>query len=67
MSVELPGDDVLQPGTPRTLFSSHALGHVGKKNYDVSLDGQRFLMIVPVGEAGSSPITVTLNWDVESR
>ncbi len=58
MAVELTGDDDLQPGTPQALFSSRALGHVGKQNYDLSPDGQRFLMIVAVGEAASSPITV---------
>jgi len=28
----------------------------------VTADGQRFLVLVPVGDASSSPITVVLNW-----
>ena len=31
--------------------------------YDVSADGQRFLINAPVENAGSAPITVVVNWD----
>ncbi len=31
-------------------------------NYAVAPDGERFLINTDVGEAGSSPITVVLNW-----
>lgn len=30
--------------------------------YDVTADGQRFLMSVPLGNVDSAPITVVLNW-----
>jgi hypothetical protein len=33
-----------------------------RQQYDVSLDGQRFLINVPVAEGSSSPITLVLNW-----
>jgi hypothetical protein len=30
--------------------------------YDVSPDGQRFLVSVPTSDPGSSQVTVVLNW-----
>jgi len=30
--------------------------------FDVTADGQRFLVIAPAGESKRSPITVVLNW-----
>jgi eukaryotic-like serine/threonine-protein kinase len=34
----------------------------GPSQYDVSPDGQRFLLLVPIGSATPAPITVRLNW-----
>jgi hypothetical protein len=31
-------------------------------NYDVVADGSRFLVSTPVEGAGTSPITVVMNW-----
>ena len=33
-----------------------------RMNYDVSGDGKRFLVSTPVEGAGTSPITVVMNW-----
>jgi hypothetical protein len=30
--------------------------------FDVSIDDQRFLISVPIGDAAKTPITVVLNW-----
>jgi hypothetical protein len=37
--------------------------------YDVSPDGQRFLMLKPTGEAGTAPtqINLVLNWSEELK
>jgi len=33
-----------------------------QRRYDVSADGQRFLMNIPVGGVTLAPITVIVNW-----
>jgi Tol biopolymer transport system component len=45
---------------PRALFQTHALGGLGNR-YDVSDDGQRFLVLIQK-EENSSPLTLVLNW-----
>jgi Tol biopolymer transport system component len=53
----------VRPGTPAILFHAPLVPSVqyvsGRNQYDVSSDGQRFIMNVPTG---SAPITVVLNW-----
>ena len=36
-------------------------------NYDLSPDGQRFLMLAPVGTGGATQINVVLNWTEELK
>ena len=63
----------LQVGTPQVLFAGPFVREVpnsGAHNYDVTVDGQRFLMLETVAdEVGSEPpreqITVVLNWHQE--
>jgi serine/threonine protein kinase len=38
---------------------------VGISPYDVSADGQRFIVIMPVGSPETADISVILNWDAE--
>jgi Tol biopolymer transport system component len=52
---------------PRTLFTSTDLrgpitSHLGRNRYDVTADGQSFLIIQSVADPASSPITVVANW-----
>ncbi len=35
---------------------------IGSVRYDVSADGRRFLVDVPVGEAATPPLTLVVNW-----
>ena len=49
-----------KPGTPRELFTG--LRGLGGHNFDVSPDGQRFLVITEGLETSSAPIVVVLNW-----
>jgi Tol biopolymer transport system component len=48
------------------LFRHHALtlsrGGLARSPYDVSPDGQRFLVMIPVEPPRSAPISVLLNW-----
>jgi dipeptidyl aminopeptidase/acylaminoacyl peptidase len=62
VSVQAHGD-AFRTGTPVTLFelrpeifSSPGLA------FNVTRDGQRFLLMEPVGESGSQSMTVVLNW-----
>jgi hypothetical protein len=68
MAVPIAGTTSLEVGTPVPLFNAGLLGGpvlvTGfRPQYDVTADGQRFLLNVPVNEKASSPaITVVMNW-----
>lgn len=59
----------LELGTPRALFTipfaQLTSGDLAPYTYDVMPDGQRFLALVPAGDAVSPPMTVILNWQAE--
>ena len=52
------------PSAPRPLFRVHVAppGDPYLSNYDVTSDGQRFLVRVPVHDVASAPIHVVTNW-----
>jgi Tol biopolymer transport system component len=57
----------VQLGIPKALFRASVLGGTGGAptvawRWDVSRDGQRFLINTSLEEADASPITVLLNW-----
>jgi hypothetical protein len=47
-------------GAVKPVFQTPITG--GRSQYDVSPDGQRFLINVVAGQTAAAPITVTLNW-----
>jgi Tol biopolymer transport system component len=47
--------------TPRELFSTTAVANPGLP-YDVTPDGQRFLVVEPAAGGNSNPLTVIVNW-----
>ena len=49
-------------GAPHPLFRTRP---VGVERYDVTADGQRFLVAVPADESWGGPATVVLNWPEE--
>jgi Tol biopolymer transport system component len=58
-----------EPGSPTPLFATRvggALQGTFRQQYDVSSDGQRFLMNT-ITEEAASPITVILNWNPEAK
>jgi eukaryotic-like serine/threonine-protein kinase len=70
VAVEIATQPGFVAGTPRTLFEGHyAMAPVTFPNYDVSPDGQRFLMLKPVeqAESASTQINVVLNWFEELK
>jgi eukaryotic-like serine/threonine-protein kinase len=58
MSVDIRAKPVFEAGAPRPLFQL-PLGFIG---VDVTADGKRFLVAVPVAQSASVPFTVVLNW-----
>ena len=70
MAVDIITQPAFAVGKPRMLFEGryeHAV--VPSVDYAVSADGQRFLMLKPIEEAGSAPthINVVLNWFEELK
>src|SRR5207302_268614 len=68
MAVDIATQPGFAPGTPRVLFEGGDELVSPGANYDVSPDGQRFLMIKS-NEQQSAPtqINVVLNWFAENR
>jgi Tol biopolymer transport system component len=58
MSVDIRAKPVFEAGAPRPLFQL-PLGFIG---VEVTADGRRFLVAVPVAQSASVPFTVVLNW-----
>jgi Tol biopolymer transport system component len=70
MAVDIVTQPGFTAGKPRTLFEGQYQPTAATfPNYDVSLDGQRFLMLKPVDQAQASPtqINVVLNWFEELK
>jgi len=60
-SVELSLSPAFLPGTPKALFQMPGEGGPSAgSNWEVTSDGQRFLMVVP--RSTTTPFTVVLNW-----
>jgi eukaryotic-like serine/threonine-protein kinase len=57
-------------GTPELLFRVQEGGRLSggrTRGYDVTPDGQRFLLVTPVERPGTAPITVITNWTDELK
>jgi Tol biopolymer transport system component len=70
MAVDIAVQPGFAAGKPKVLFEGRYNAAQGATpNYDVSPDGQRFLMIRPVEQAQSAPtqINVVLNWFEELK
>jgi serine/threonine protein kinase/Tol biopolymer transport system component len=52
----------LEAGTPVPLFEVRILDHPSLRQYDVTADGQRFLLDRPITQESSDPITLVQNW-----
>ncbi len=66
MAVEVKAGSTFEAGLPKFLFETR-LKSGGNRQYDVSSDGQRFLINLAVGEESSAPITLVLNWTAELK
>jgi Tol biopolymer transport system component len=62
MAVEVKaGPASFEAGIPKALFEAPVTSEMRRNRYVVTADGQRFLMLTPVGEQ-STPLIVVLNW-----
>ena len=62
MAVPIKSGAVLEPGVPRSLFQTGFAAFTRTIQFDVTPDGQRFLILFPMAKKASSLITVVLNW-----
>jgi Tol biopolymer transport system component len=70
MAVDIATQPGLAVGKPHMLFEGpYVPTPTTSPNYDVSPDGQRFLMLKPIEQAGAAPtqINVVLNWFEELK
>ena len=69
MSVEVETEPEFKAGTAEMLFEGiYALGGIMGTQYDVSLDGERFLMLAPATEDPEGHrIAVIENWFEELK
>jgi serine/threonine protein kinase/Tol biopolymer transport system component len=61
MAVPIKAGTALEPGVPIALFETRTRNKGGWR-YDVTPDGQRFLVITKVQEQEALPMTVVVNW-----
>jgi len=66
MAVPIRTDSGFEFGTPQVLFQT-SMPVIPFCKYDVSGDGQRFLVNSVVGEARANPITLIQNWTAELK
>ncbi|MBF8296773.1 MAG: serine/threonine protein kinase [Bacteroidetes bacterium] len=61
------GSTTVDVGSARSLFQIRPFGGGARDIYDVTSDGQRFLVASPGSEEISSPVTLVVNWTAEIR
>jgi hypothetical protein len=70
MAVPLGIGPNFDAGPPAALFQAHARELVATSeqvNYDVTKDGQRFLINTQVKNADTHPMSVILNWGADLK
>jgi Tol biopolymer transport system component len=71
MAVPIRAGATFEAGTSALLFQTQLFGlgvaEAYSQQYDVTADGQRFLLNVDMSEAIAAPITVVLNWTAGIR
>jgi serine/threonine-protein kinase len=66
MAVPVAAGETFSPGQPRVLFEAPWYeADPGAPNYDVSLDGQRFLLVLPARPDGPERLNVVQEWEAE--
>ena len=64
MAVEVRLEPTFSPGVPTLLFDPRAR-KINGRQYDVTSNGNRFLVNQTVGQPAVEPLTLVLNWTSE--
>jgi len=56
------GENFFRPGTAKPLFQTRLESDPNTRQYDVTPDGQRFLLNQRLPDNADAPITVVVNW-----
>jgi Tol biopolymer transport system component/predicted Ser/Thr protein kinase len=67
MAVDISAGQGISAGIPHALFQTSAGNGATGRHYDVSADGQRFLVYSSYSRSADAPITVVLNWWAELK
>ncbi len=65
MAVDITADEDFTAGNPKLLFEDRGMPLGAAANYDVSLDGERFVMVQP--QPAGRQLNVVLNWFEELK
>ena len=68
MAVAVKTGGNFEAGSPQILFQTHLrqpISAVDRVSYDVTADGQKFLVNTKVDEPNAVPLSVILNWAAE--
>lgn len=68
MAVAVKPGASFEAGSPVVLFQTHRSQPVSAQDffsYDVSSEGQRFLLLTKVNDPNPAPLSVLLNWTSE--
>jgi hypothetical protein len=66
MAVAVRTGTTLEAEAPRPLFEAR-IREDPDRHFDASADGQRFLIVTPLGDDSTPPITLIQNWTVLLR
>ena len=61
------GNSTVDVGNVRPLFQIRPFAGAGRDVYDVTGDGERFLVATPGSEESSSPVSLVVNWPAEVK
>ena len=64
MAVPIQAGDAMEPGIPQSLFQTGIATATVLRQFAVTEDGQRFLLLAPLPAESATAITVVLNWNV---
>src|SRR5262249_62171564 len=69
MAVEIVATPTFEAGIPKPLFPVQVVapGPVVRTHYAVTSDGQRFLVVAPLGSQTMAGTQMVLNWSAEAK
>jgi eukaryotic-like serine/threonine-protein kinase len=65
MAVDIQAGESFKAGIPRPLFAARVQPGVARNKYVPTADGERFLLVAPLGREALNPTTVVLNWNAD--